>query len=79
MVTITYIDEMHKSFLLDKLNFYQIDNYEVVNIDIVNKSSTLIVKTNFNLDKSILDGVLPIDANIIKILKTKPFIKVVFF
>jgi hypothetical protein len=79
MYNFTYLDENHKNYLKDKLNFYDIEHSNLTHINVVNEASTLIIKTNFNLDKSITNGTLPIDLNVIQVLKAKPFINVVFF
>jgi hypothetical protein len=79
MYTFTYLDENHKNYLEDKLNFYGINHSNLIHINLVNQESTLIIKTNFNLDNSITNGILPIDLNVIQVLKAKPFINVIFF
>ena len=79
MHAFAYLDDNHKNYLEDKLNFYKIDHGNLIQINQVNEPSTLIVKTNFNLDKSIINGVLPIDVSVINLLKTKTYINVIFF
>lgn len=79
MHAFAYLDDNHKNYLEDKLNFYKIDHGNLIQINQVNEPSTLIVKTNFNLDKSIINGALPIDVSLINLLKTKTYINVIFF
>lgn len=79
MHAFAYLDDNHKNYLEDKLNFYKIDHGNLIQINQVNEPATLIVKTNFNLDKSIINGALPIDVSVINLLKTKTYINVIFF
>lgn len=79
MLDILYTDDEHKSYLEDKLKFYEVENLNLVHLNDASRDSILIVKTNFNLDKSIIDKCLPIDNDTIDKLVQKKFIKVVFF
>jgi hypothetical protein len=78
-MTIVHINQDHKNYLEDKLNFYQIGEYNFKHINDVDCNSTLIYKTNFNLNISIINGQLPFNYEIISILKSKPFINIIFF
>lgn len=79
MSLFVYLDDSHKTYILEKLNFYHFDEYAIEHINQVNVDSCLIIKTNFNLNKSIIDGLLPIDNHLISILKEKPYIRIIFF
>lgn len=79
MSTFIYLNDNHKNYLLEKFNFYNINNYELSEIGKVEVSSLLIIPINFNLNKSIQNGALPIEDDILTILKQKTHINVLFF
>jgi len=79
MSLFVYLDDSHRNYIEEKLNFYQYELYELMSLEDVNKDSCLIVKTNFNLNKSIINGDLPLSDYVVSILKQKSFIRVIFF
>ena len=79
MTTFIFLDEEHKNYLKEKLSFYEVIDYNLSKINDVTTPSTLLIKTNFNLNKSIIDGQLPLEDYVINVLKTNKEIKVIFF